>query len=89
MDLSINKTLKDLMKQQFSEWYSSIVYQNFGDEASPPVDMHMSIMKPLGAQWLIKAYSQIKSSRSLITNGFKASGITETLLKTEATRSAV
>ena len=71
MDLSINKMLKDLMKQQFSEWYSSIVYQNFGDEAPPPVDMRMSIMKPLGAQWLIKAYSQIKSSRSLITNGFR------------------
>ena len=82
MDLSINKTPKYLMKQQFSEWYSSIAYQNFGDEVPPPVDMCMWIMKPLGAQWLIKAYSQIKSSRSIITNGFRTSGITKTLLKT-------
>ena len=66
-----------------------IVYQNFGDEAPPPIDMRMSIIKPLGAQWLMKAYSQIKSSRSIITNGFRASGITETLLKTEATHAAV
>ena len=58
MDLTINKTLKK-MKQQFSEWYSSIVYQNFGDEAPPPVDMRMSNTKPLGAQWLIKAFNQL------------------------------
>ena len=89
MDLGINETLKDLMKQQFSEWYSSIVYQNFGDETPSPVDMRMSIIKPLGAQWLIKAYSQIESSRSLITNRFSASGITETLLKTQAKHVAV
>ena len=35
------------MKQQFSEWYSSIVYKNFSDEIPPPVDLQMSIMKSL------------------------------------------
>ena len=65
------------------------MYQNFGDEAPPPVDMCMSIMKPLGAQWLIKVYDQIKSSQSIITNGFRASGITETLSKTEATHATI
>lgn len=52
MDLSVNKTLKDFMKREFSEWYSSIVYQNFttSNDENPPVDLRMSIMKPLVAQ---------------------------------------
>ena len=61
MDLSVNKTLKAFMKKEFSEWCSSVVYQNFttsNDENPPPVDLHMSIMKPLVAEWLIKAYNQ-------------------------------
>ena len=66
MDLSVNKTFKDFMKREFSEWYSSIVYQNFttnNDENPPPVDLHMSIMEPLVAQWLIKAYVQPSSNK--------------------------
>ena len=51
-----------MKQQQFSEWYSSIVYQNFGDEPPPPVDMRTSIMKPLGAQWFIKAYKTVNQS---------------------------
>ena len=50
MDLGINKELKQSMKQQFSEWYSLMIYQNFTDEFPPPIDLHMSIMKPLGAK---------------------------------------
>ena len=81
MDLSVNKALKNSMKQQFSEWYSSIVYKNFSDEIPPPVhvDLRMSIMKPLGAQWIKNAFSHIKGNSTIITNGFTAAGITATL----------
>lgn len=80
MDLSVNKALKQSMKQQFSEWYSSMVYQNFTtDELPPPIDLRMSIMKPLGAKWLINAVDHIKADSTIIVNGFVASGITEIL----------
>ena len=79
MDLSVNKALKNSMKQQFSEWYSSIVYKNFSDEVPPPVDLRMSIMKPLGAQWIKNAFGHIKGNSTIITNGFAAAGITATL----------
>ena len=79
MDLSVNKALKNSMKQQFSEWYSSIVYKNFSDEIPPPVDLRMSIMKLLGAQWIKNAFSHIKGNSTIITNGFAAAGITATL----------
>ena len=72
MDLSVNKVLKNSMKQQFSEWYSSIVYKNFSDEIPPPVDLRMSITKPLGAQWIKNAFSHIKGNSTIIMNGFAA-----------------
>ena len=86
MDLSVNKALKNSMKQQFSEWYSSIVCKNFSDEIPPPVDLRMSIMKPLGAQWIKNAFSHIKGNSTIITNGFAAAGITATY---EVTRELV
>ena len=76
MDLSVNKALKQSMKQQFSQWYSSMIYQNFTDEVPPPIDLRMSIMKPLGAKWLINAFKHIKADSTIIVNGFVASGIT-------------
>lgn len=33
------------LKIRFSEWYSSIAYQNFTDKTPPPVDMCMLIIK--------------------------------------------
>lgn len=61
------------------------MYQNFGNETSPPVDMHMSIMKPLGVQWLIKAYNKIKSNSSITANRFRITKI----LNVQVTHAAV
>ena len=74
------------MKREFSEWCSSVVYQNFttrrtsNDENPPPVDLRMSIMKPLIAEWLIKAYNHLQTNSSIVANGFRAAGITDILL---------
>ena len=50
MDLSVNKSLKDQLKTQFIEWYSSSVYANEADAEPTPVDLCLSIMKPLNAR---------------------------------------
>ena len=44
-----------------------------------PVDLKLSIMKPLGAQWMIKQYNYLKSKPDIVQNGFKGSGITDSL----------
>ena len=41
MDLSVNKALKEAIKQQFGKWYSSMIYKIFGDEVPPPVDVRL------------------------------------------------
>ena len=40
-----------------------------------PVDLKLRVMKPLGARWLIQLYDHMKSHPEIIVNGFKASGI--------------
>ena len=42
-----------------------------------PVDLRMSVMKPLGAAWLVGAYNYIKEKDSMVKNGFKTAGITD------------
>ena len=40
-----------------------------------PVDLSLSVVKPLGAMWLMDAYEYIKSKASIIINGFRGTGI--------------
>lgn len=81
MYLSINKTLKDFMKSEFNDWYSSVVYKTLDSENPTPADLRLAVMKPLGAQWLLKAYRYLVNNREIVKNGFKAAGITEALRK--------
>ena len=49
MDLIVNKTLKDFMKNKFNEWYSSLVYKILHSENPSPADF-----------WLLNALKTIK-----------------------------
>ena len=40
-----------------------------------PIDLRMSVIKPLGAKWLVNLYDCLKSKPSIIINGFKEAGI--------------
>ena len=44
-----------------------------------PVDLRLSIAKPLGAQWMIKLYDYLKSKPDIIKNGFRGAGISDYL----------
>ena len=81
MDLSVNKSSKDQLKTQFMEWYSSRVYCNQADAKPTPVDLCLSIMKPLNARWILKAYNYIKENKSIVENEFKEAGIAGILYK--------
>ena len=42
-----------------------------------PVDLRLSILKPLGAEWIESLYKYIQDNPSIVKNGFKAAGILE------------
>ena len=76
LDLSVNKPAKDFLKLKFQQWYGQVILKQLQDEVSEPVDMRLSIMKPLCAQWTIDMYHYFKQNPSIIINGFRAAGIT-------------
>ena len=75
MDISINKPVKDILKKEFHQWYSDEVSAQ--GEQYNVVKLPLSVMKPLGAKWLMKAFDHIQSHPKMIMNGFKAPGITD------------
>jgi len=78
MDLSVNKILKEFLKNQFGDWYSKMVFKDLDESQRVPVDLLLSVIKPLNAMWLKKTHKYLKNNPSIIKNGFKASGITDT-----------
>ena len=79
MDLSVNKSKKDHLKKQLIEWYSSRVYNDKGNAEPTPVDLRLSIMRPLNARWIVSAYNHLKENTKVVINGFKEAGITQIL----------
>ena len=76
LDVSLNKSAKDFMRSKFQEWYGNIISTQLENDKTEPVDMRLSIMKPLTAQWMIDLYHYFVSNPSIIVNGFHAAGIT-------------
>ena len=80
LDLSFNKPAKMFLRLKFQDWFAQqVASQNRGEKPVEPVDLRLSIMKPLGAQWLVKLYDHFKAKSSVIYNGFRASGIVDCL----------
>lgn len=76
LDVSINKPVKDFLRKQFEEWYSEQVCKQLKEDSeTKSIDLALSVVKPLGAKWLICSYDYIKSKPSLSINGYKEAGI--------------
>ena len=80
LDLSVNKPAKDFVKERFQSWYAGIICKQLQDKIEEPVDLRLSIMKPLAAQWIIEMYSYFQSHPDIIRNGFRAAGICDSLV---------
>ena len=76
LDVSVNKAVKESLRRQFNDWYSTQVSKHMdGTITQPSVDLSLSVIKPLGAVWLMNTFAYIKANPSIITNGFKGAGI--------------
>ena len=74
LHVSINKSVKEFLRP----WYADSVSTQFsGTKPRQPVDLHLSVVKPLGAKWLVDLFDYIKTKPEIIRNGFKEAGILE------------
>ena len=79
LDLSFNKPVKEYLRNKFQQWYAQeISLQRTGAKA---VDLHPSVMKPLGVQWMVDLFNHFQTTPDIICNGFKAAGIIVDCLK--------
>ena len=79
LDLTVNKVYKEKMKAQFEEWYSEKVEAQLKSGVSigdVQVNLNLSVIKPVHANWLIHAHQSVAKQPALIRLGFIKSGIT-------------
>jgi len=50
LDICVNQPAKEFLRRQFQEWYSDKICQ--GVDPKEPVDLRLTIMKPLGVKWV-------------------------------------
>ena len=75
LDLSVNKPAKDFIRAKFREWYGSHICKQLDDGLKEDVDMRMTIMKLITAQWVIDVHGYVSSRPSIVVNGFRAATI--------------
>ena len=76
LDVSVNKSVKEFLHQKFHSWYAdSVSTQLGGTKPRQPVDLRLSVVKPLGAKWLVDLFDYMKTKPEIIRNGFKEAGI--------------
>ena len=64
------------MRSKFQNWYASQVnIQLAAGNSNEMVDLALSIVKPLGAQWLRDLYDYMLSRPEIIINGFRRAGL--------------
>ena len=72
LDISVNKAAKEFMCREFQKWYAQQVYDQLqGNSETASVDLRLTIVKPLGAQWLISLCDYFKGKPDIVRNGFR------------------
>ena len=77
LDVSVNRATKHFIRGKFESWFADrIMAQQESGQDIQPVDLrlHVSVVKPIGAQWMINLYDYLKGNPSIITHGFKHVG---------------
>ena len=62
--------MKDFLRDKFQQWYGTEICQQLDKGVSEEVDMRMSVMKPLAAQWVVELHSYMAARPTIIVNGF-------------------
>lgn len=75
LDISVNKAAKEFLRAQFQEWYALQIKHQLQSNTEEPLHLRLSVVKPLGAKWMVDLYCYIKSKPEIVCNGFKAAGI--------------
>ena len=71
---------KNFLRRKFQEWYSKQVMKQLEDVdietcELEPIDLSLSVLKEVGAKWLVEMAKYFEDNPMIIVNGFIRSGI--------------
>ena len=79
LDISINKAAKEFLRRQFQDWYAAKISDQMLKHGKclsvQPVDPCLTVVKPLGARWMMKFFDYMQQNPSIIKNRFIKAGI--------------
>ena len=78
MDLSVNGAFKTHMKEEFTQWYADTISDKLAskDESlSSPVDLRISLLKPLHANWIMNTFDTVSKDKACIKRGWHLAGL--------------
>ena len=75
LDLSVNKSAKEFLRNEFQEWYAQQVCAQLQEKSKQAVDLRLSVVKPLGAKWMVNFYNYMQTKPDIVQNGFREAGI--------------
>ena len=68
-DVSVNKAAKEFLRNEFQEWYAQQVCEQLQGKADKqPVDLRLSVVKSLGAKWMVGFYNYMQSKPDIVQN---------------------
>ena len=74
MDLLVNKSAKEFIKQKFQMWYTEQIHQQLkqsdSDGKLEPVDLSMQIVKEVESKWLVEMWEYLCNNPHLIVHRF-------------------
>lgn len=79
LDVSVNKAAKEFLWRKFHDWYAQKICAQLEEQTIAPVDLWLSVVKPVGARWMVELYDYFKAKPEIIVNGFKGAGIVDYL----------
>ena len=77
LDLSVNKAVKAFLRKKFQDWYAKEVFTQIEEGRVEMVDLRLSTVKPLGAQWMVDVFNYFKTNTgiNIIKNGYKSASV--------------
>ena len=78
MDLSVNGAFKRYLRQEWTNWYGQqfMMQLKSGRKVNEVnIDTTLTYLKPIHAQWVIKAFTQMKQNKKLMMRGWELMGL--------------
>ena len=71
LDISVNKSAKEFLRSKFQAWYADNISNQLATKVIEPVELKLSIMKPIGAKCMMELFDHFKARPQELRMGLK------------------